>query len=98
MDVINLTADEAAALRNILGNDKMLAGLANASVGMDWINKILSFATPGPVKLVLKWNQGLLSAWRKSNEGLAKTPALSFEKPLRDRAGTHTAFTRNLSY
>lgn len=69
-DEIILSADEAATLRYILSNDEMLRGLGNAGLGMAWINKMLSFATPGPVKLVLKWNQALIEGWRKQNEAL----------------------------
>lgn len=72
----SLTTEQTAFVRNIVKKDKFLFDMTRAQQELAAINKILSLA-PGPAKIVVTWNQGVLSTWRVANAQLAKIGAMS---------------------
>lgn len=74
---VTLTEDEIKFLKQILLKDKLLKELPKAQSDLAALNKVLSWTTPGPLKLVFKWNQGAIAGWRKANDALARIGKIS---------------------
>lgn len=63
---ITLSAPQSKFVRSILLKDKLLKEMSKAQGHVSALNTILT-AAPGPVKLIIQWNQGSIAAWRKAN-------------------------------
>ncbi len=68
---VTLTPEEAAFVRWLIGNDKMVEELSRDQKALSWMNKVAT-AVPGPVGILAKWNMGTLKGWRMANQKLAK--------------------------
>jgi hypothetical protein len=70
-DVV-LSTDEQRTLKLIMNSDQALVVAANANIGLEILNKIISEGAVGPVKLAVQWNSALIKGWRKANEAMVK--------------------------
>ncbi|RWB35802.1 MAG: hypothetical protein EOQ41_03045 [Mesorhizobium sp.] len=69
----DLTEDGVKLLRRIANKDKYMGEMAKSVDGLAALNTLLSrVAPPGPAKLVLTWNKGIIAGWRSANSNLAK--------------------------
>lgn len=75
---VTLSKDDAELARAIMKKDQFIRELALSDKSLKDLNVLLKLTAgniPGPVKLVIKWNQNLIEGWRKANSNIAKIGA-----------------------
>lgn len=68
----NLTKEEAALVKRILLQDRLLKEMSRTQQGLEGLNRLLSLTITGPVKIALTWNLTAIKGWRIANDNLAR--------------------------
>ena len=58
-------------MKTLAQQDKLVAQLPNGVEGMAAINRLIEMTLSGPIVIMMSWNQGVISTWRKANATLA---------------------------
>ena len=66
----NVTAEGVKLLKHIANKDKFVQDLPKGVNTLSAINTALNMVTPGPVKIVITWNKGLIAGWKAANKNL----------------------------
>jgi hypothetical protein len=66
----NLTVDGVKLLQRIASKDQLIRDLPKGVAAFAALNQLFS-KVPGPTKLVVKWNEGLIEGWKTANKHLA---------------------------
>jgi len=73
---VELSAEEAQVLQQIILRESVLRELTAAVTGLEAVNEIADLVLKGPVELAIVWNKALIAGWKAANSNLANIARL----------------------